>query len=64
MKDDRPKPIAAVLRQLPAVSRAKARLLDEAFLDTEFAPWQMPWGEAFAWATGHDSGSGAYREPR
>lgn len=32
MKDDRPKPIAAVLRQLSAVSRAKARLLDDPLL--------------------------------
>lgn len=32
MTDDRPKPIAAVLGRLPAVSRAKARLLDDPLL--------------------------------
>jgi len=33
---------------------ARARTLDEAFLDTEFAPWQISWGEVFTWAAGHD----------
>lgn len=32
----------------------RARTLDEAFLDTIFPPWEMPWGEMFAWAMGHD----------
>ncbi len=33
---------------------AKARTLDEAFLETTFAPWEITWGELFAWAVGHD----------
>lgn len=33
---------------------AKARTLDEAFLETVFPPWEITWGEAFAWAVGHD----------
>ena len=32
----------------------RARALDEAFLDTSFAPWEITWGETFAWAAGHD----------
>lgn len=32
MKDDRPKPIAVVLNRLPAVGRARARLLDDPLL--------------------------------
>ena len=33
---------------------AKARTLDEAFLETTFAPWEMTWGTVFTWAAGHD----------
>jgi len=32
----------------------RAMGLTEEFLATEFPPWQITWGEAFAWATGHD----------
>lgn len=32
----------------------RARGLDGAFLETVFPPWGITWGEAFAWATGHD----------
>ncbi len=33
---------------------AKARTLDETFLETTFPPWEITWGEVFAWAVGHD----------
>jgi len=33
---------------------AHARGLDEPFLETVFPPWEISWGETFAWAVGHD----------
>lgn len=33
---------------------AKARTLDEAFLESEFRPWEVSWGNAFTWASSHD----------
>ena len=33
---------------------AKARALDEAFLETIFTPWEITWGEVLTWAAGHD----------
>lgn len=33
---------------------ARARTLDEAFLETVFEPWQITWAETFVWAAGHD----------
>jgi len=33
----------------------RARTLDEAFLASVYPPWEITWGQTFAWAAGHDS---------
>lgn len=47
--------VIAVMAQTHEALVSKALPLDESFLETEFPPWKITWGEAFAWAVGHDS---------
>ena len=32
----------------------RCRTFDEAFLASQFPVWEMPWGDALTWASGHD----------